>query len=613
MYDPTESHCTSEFGYSPWSLLPAPEPATYNPPASYFYHNVAKHLIRDTVRLMSNGLHIDLNRVMELEQTLDQQLSVVESELAENPYIQRYLHQFHQREIQAYIADRKSKCRPASYYLKPFNPKDTNHRSYFMHLFAQQQGFSEPTDLLPTGIPKWTARQVAKVAAQFPLVKRVFDGTETSHPLLQAAMDLLAEHKADMYNSKFLAQIKSPSVEFPKFNPGSPKQKQELFEMLNIESDKTSKTSGAASFDRDEIERINRESTDPHVVHLTKCLIDHSFAAIVRNNFIEAFYRYTVNGRLYGQYKLLGAKSGRFTSSNPNMLNAPSTGSIFAKPIKRCFTAPPGYLVAAIDYSALEDRVIASLSRDDNKCGLFLEGLDGHSLSATYYYPGRVTSIIGQFTDNKEASRLLKAEVDAGNKAAKSVRQDSKPISFGLAYGAFPKKVAATVKIPLNEAEDIFNAYHNELYPGITEYRENYVLPTCQANGKIHLGLGFYLHTDDPDRDIRTCNNATAQFWSILTALAINELHRRIDEAGLAQDIIVTSTIYDSIYLEVRNSPEYIKWLNDNLVSIMITDFMEDQTVHNEANLEIGLDWADLHELPNNASLDQIQSVLEQL
>lgn len=43
----------------------------------------------------------------------------------------------------------------------------------------------------------------------------------------------------------------------------------------------------------------------------------------------------------------------------------------------------------------------------------------------------------------------------------------------------------------------------------------------------------------------------------------------------------------------------------------MLVDFMHDQTVHNEASLELGLSWADLHELPNNATQSQIQEVLD--
>lgn len=80
--------------------------------------------------------------------------------------------------------------------------------------------------------------------------------------------------------------------------------------------------------------------------------------------------------------------------------------------------------------------------------------------------------------------------------------------NVGLSYGAYPPKVSATLKIPLSEAEAIFNNYHNVLYPGITNYRENYVLPTATTNGKLHLGLGCYLHTNDARKDIRTLSNA---------------------------------------------------------------------------------------------------------
>lgn len=599
--------------YSPWDQLPQPEPRYTQYYTRHFYENTAKHLIKDTVRIMMNGLGIDLQKVAQLEEVLDNQLNNVEDRLAANKYIKQFLQQEHSKQLSAYIADRKAKLKPSEDFIKPFNPKDMVHRSYFMHIYATQQGISLPTEEVAPGISKWPVKLVQKLATTRPVLRRLLEGKLSDHPIAKQAIQQIAEYKAELRNKSYYDQIANPQLDVPAFSPRSPQQKQRLFEMLGIPSEDTT-DKGAPKWDRDQIERVNKETVDPDVQDLTQALIDHSFAAIVRSNFIEAFYNYTTNGRLYGTYRLLGAKSGRFTSNSPNMLNTPSTGTIFAKPIKECFVPREGFLIASIDYSALEDRVVASLSGDTNKCALFLEGLDGHCLSATYYYPDRVKEILGDFTDNKQAAIDLKYIVDNEHhpmhKLAKSVRQDSKPVSFGLAYGAFPPKVAATIKVPLDVAEGIFNAYHYELFPGISDYRENYVLPTAIEQGQLHLGLGFNLLTDDPDKDIRTLSNATIQFWSILSALTINKMHQLIDKAGYENDIYITSTIYDSIYAEVRKDPEIIKWYNDNIVGIMETDFMVKQTVHNEARLEIGTDWANLTELNKNASVKEIQEVI---
>jgi len=600
--------------YSPHDQLPGTEPKEKVYAPGYFYENTAKHLIKDTVRIMDNGLHIDIDKVIELEVVLAEQLAEVKSELAANPLINNYLEDRYSAQVNAYVKDRKDKMRKPEHYLGSFKYNDMAHRSYFMHEYAKLQGWGNPEDKLPTGVSKWPANLVKKYAKTNRVLQNLLAGTlPSSNPTIGLAMAKLAKDKAKMYNEKFLAQVKKPSVEYPMFNPGSPVQKQELFSMLDIPSENVSKTTGLPKWDRSQVERVHIETHDTEVKHFTQCFIDYSFAAIIKNNFIEAFYNYSVDGRLYGQYKLLGAKSGRYTSSNPNMLNTPSTGSRFAKPVKKCFTAPAGKVILTADYSALEDRVIASLSRDTNKCDIFLKNLDGHSLNALGYFYNKIKALMPLTGNTSTDAANFKKLVDEGNVAAGEIRQDSKGPTFGLAYGAFPPKIAATLKIPLEDAEDIFNNYHNVLYPGITDYRENYVLPTAKRQGEIHLGLGFMLKTDDPDRDIRTLANATCQFWSILTALTINKMHQRIDQMGYQEDVKVVSTIYDSIYFEITEDAEVIKWVNDNLIDAMLVDFMENQTIKNEAESDIGYNWAEMLRVPNKASVTEVKKVLQEL
>lgn len=604
--------------YSPHDLLPAPNPKTSEYPLEFFYEKVAKHLIKDTVRVMDNGLHIDLDKVIKLEEDLVVQLKVVEQELMSNSIIERYLKLQYKREIEAYKADRKEKTRDPSYYEVPFKYKDMVHRSYFMDEYAKEQGWSSPEDRLPTGVGKWPVKLVKTYAKSNMLLTMMLeDRLPENTPALKRAMSRLFQDKADMYNEKYLAQYENPEVPYPKFNPSSPKQKQELFNMLGIESEEVSKKTGLPKWDREQIELVHKRTVDPEIKEFTQSFIDYSFAAIIKNNFIEAFYNYTVDGRLYGQYKLLGAKSGRYTSSNPNMLNLPSTGSRFAKPVKKCLTAPKGKIIVAADYSALEDRVIASLSEDTNKCNIFLKDLDGHSLNALGYFPekvGKVITLTGDTTtDTKAFKQVVDDETHPLNSIAKAIRQDSKGPTFGLAYGAFPPKVASSLKIPLAEAEVIFNNYHNVLYPGITDYRENYVLKTANKEGQIHLGLGFMLKTDNASNDIRTLANATCQFWSILTALTINKMHSLIDNAGYQDDVKIVSSIYDSIYLEVTEDTSVIKWVNDNLIRTMLVDFMEDQTIPNDSASDLGYDWADMIGIPNEASIKEIEDVLIRL
>lgn len=167
------------------------------------------------------------------------------------------------------------------------------------------------------------------------------------------------------------------------------------------------------------------------ILEVVNALLDYSNNAIIRNNFIENFKTKTINGRLYGKYNTFGAKSFRLTSNDPNLLNLPSTGSVYAKPIKRCFVAEPNHIFCMVDYSALEDRVIANLSRDKNKCAIFTDSLDGHCMNSYYYFKDEIEAILPREENESthDYIKRYKENIDKGNKELKAIRQKSKQIS----------------------------------------------------------------------------------------------------------------------------------------------------------------------------------------
>ncbi len=163
--------------------------------------------------------------------------------------------------------------------------------------------------------------------------------------------------------------------------------------------------------------------------------------------------------------------------------------------------------------------------------------------------------------------------------------------------------------------QEIYDNYHGTLYPNIMKNVNEYIIPTIKKEGRLHGGLGFYIHSNKPDKDVRTLNNFLNQYWSIITAITVQEMDYRINKKGYKKDIQQTSTIYDSIYGIVKQDAKTIKWLNDNIVEVITKDFVTDQAIKNEASLGIANSWAEVddNELPNNATIKEIQEILTKL
>lgn len=351
---------------------------------------------------------------------------------------------------------------------------------------------------------------------------------------------------------------------------------------------------------------------------VVQCLLNFSNAGIIRSNFIKNFYKKSLpdsNGHiLFGTIQLFGAKTFRITSSKPNLLNLPSTGTIYAKAVKRCFVAKPGYIFYMVDLKALEDRVATNLSKDKNKLAILTKNLDSHCLSAYYYFPSKIEAILPKKENEELHDYIVRfEEATKTNKELKEIRQLGKHCSFALAYGCFPKKLVDIAKLPLNIAKDIFKKYHTELYSGLSYMRDNLVLPIAQKNHKIHLGLGCHIKTDEPEKEVRTLFNACNQFWSILSLLTIHKFHSLLEELNLSEDIQVVLTTYDSITLHIKDDTNLIQWVNNTIIPLFTTQYLEGQIIPNMAEAELGYNWADTVKLPNNATLEEIEEIRKKI
>ncbi len=604
-------------------LLPIIEPRLFMPTQRYFYENVAKPMVPHAIDLMLNGINLDMDKVAKLDEVLVEVLAGVTDKLSKN----RLIYEFQEKEYVVAKAKRTeellSKKRNIQTYLKDYKHTDMVMRSYVVNTYLkvfEENGFTFglefwPEDVLANGDTKWSVNDIKKFGSNnaLPLLDSIIDKSIAwNDDIVVKAMIRLARYKASIYNNSYDIKIGEIDRSILKpFNPGSPLQLRKFFEYMNIEPLAFSKTSGEASWGRAQLEEVLTTTEDYVFKDVLEALIDYSQSAIIKTTFIEGFKKYNVDGVLHGNFKLAGAKSFRPTSNKVNLLNLPSTGSIYAKPIKECFIPHyDNHIIFTADFGALESRVIANLTKDKNAISVFEDGLDSHCLNSYSYYKEEIEEALPLLPNETQTEYIkrYKQEVDEGNKMLKSIRQKSKGVSFKLNYLGFPDEQKGGAI-----TQEIFDRYHNELYPGFTKFREDNITNVVKDAGYMHLGLGCTIRSDDIDKDIRTVNNAYCQFWSVLSLIAMCRMGEEIVKAGYEKDIVITASIYDSLYYSCSNDPIIVKWLNDTLIPIMTKPFIHNQLIANEAEAEIGNDWSDLHQIKNNVSIEEVEKALKDL
>jgi DNA polymerase-1 len=147
-------------------------------------------------------------------------------------------------------------------------------------------------------------------------------------------------------------------------------------------------------------------------------------------------------GRVHPHFRQLGAVSGRFSCTEPNLQNLPKDGE---NTIRRAFVAEPGKLLLSADYSQIELRILAHITGDPALQRTFLEGEDVHRRTAA------------------EIFGVSPVEVTAEQ------RRVAKTVVFGIAYGQSALGLAHQLGMPVEQAQAYIDQYF-ERYPGVRHY-----------------------------------------------------------------------------------------------------------------------------------------------
>jgi DNA polymerase-1 len=405
------------------------------------------------------------------------------------------------------------------------------------------------------------------------------------------------------------------AYDYISFNPGSgPQLQQLLYDFLGYEVIDTTDTKQPATGAKT-IKKLLHRSTCKEHTELFETLIELGGVNKILNTFIKAFIENSfckADGiyYLHGSFNLGGTVSGRLSASQPNLQTIPS-GSKYAKQIKECFIAPPGWLFGGADFASLEDRISALTTEDPEKLKVYTDGYDGHSLRAYTYFRHEMPDIVNTLESINTIADLYP-----------KIRTKSKAPTFLLTYQGTHHGLMENCGFTREVALAIEKAYH-EFYKVSDEWVAERLDQAC-IDGYVTTAFGLRVRTPILSQTIlgnsatpyaaqaesRTAGNALGQGWCLLNNRAANEFMEIVRNSKYANDIKICAQIHDAIYLIWKNNLGVTKFVNDNLIKCM--EWQEDPLIqHAEVKIGAELDifypnWSKGITINNNSSIEEI-------
>jgi len=323
------------------------------------------------------------------------------------------------------------------------------------------------------------------------------------------------------------------------FNIASPKQVGEiLFDKLKIvEKAKKTKTGQYVTS-----EEVLQQLRNKH--EIVADILEHRGLKKLIGTYIDALPK-LINprtGHIHTSFNQTITATGRLSSSDPNLQNIPIRGED-GKEIRKAFIPEPGCLFFSADYSQIELRVMAHLSKDSQMIEVFKEGKDLHAATAANIY-------------KKDIADVTRDE-----------RTKSKRANFGIIYGITVFGLAERLDIPRDEAKMLIDGYF-ATFPQVHDYMEK-SKEIARQKGYVTTLFGRRRYLPDINSHNSTVRgfaernaiNAPIQGTAAdIIKVAMIRIHQRFKQEGIRSKMIlqVHDELNFSVYPEEKEAVERI-------------------------------------------------------
>jgi DNA polymerase-1 len=316
------------------------------------------------------------------------------------------------------------------------------------------------------------------------------------------------------------------------FNLASPKQLGEvLFDKLQLDPKAKKTKTGQYQTGEDVLSALAHKSD------IVKDILDFRQLQKLKSTYVDALPQ-LVNpktGRVHTSYNQAVAATGRLSSNNPNLQNIPIRTERGREVRKAFIPRDENHVLLSADYSQIELRIIADISKEENMLFAFNNGIDIHTATAAKVYG------------------ITIEEVNS------TQRRNAKAVNFGIIYGQSAFGLSQNLGIPRKEAAEMIEQYFAQ-YPGIKRYMTD-TMNFARENGFVETMMGRRRYL----RDINSANQTVRGFAernainapiqgsaADMIKIAMINIHKDIQDQKLQSKM--TMQVHDELVFDVPKS-----------------------------------------------------------